>query len=203
MDDIAKIVALTLPQFAALVALFLPGFVSIKVDRLMQPGKRATGADFLVDALAYSLLNAAVFAWAIQRVSQELRGAAPNYALVWVLGVLICVVGPSLWPPIFRGLQRLGTRLRVLMPPQLVAWDSFFSRRQPCWVIVHLKNGRLVGGYFGRESFASVEPDSGHIYIEALWKVDRNGRFTSEVAGSKGAVFRPQYYDWIEFFHDE
>jgi hypothetical protein len=70
-------------------------------------------------------------------------------------------------------------------------------------VIVHLKNGKLVGGYFGPESFASVEPDSGHIYLEALWKVDRNGRFTTAVAGSKGAVFRPEDYDWIEFFHDE
>ncbi|HEY3948328.1 DUF6338 family protein [Phenylobacterium sp.] len=203
MDDIAKLVALTLPQFAALVALFLPGFVSIKVDRLMQPGKRSTGADFIVDALAYSLLNAAVFAWAVRRVSQELNGASTNYPLVWALGVLVCVLGPAIWPPLFRVLQRLGARRGWLLPPHHVAWDNYFTRHEPCWVIVHLKNGKLVGGYFGSKSFASVEPDSGHIYLEALWKLDRNGHFTTPVTESNGALFRPEDYDWIEFFRDE
>jgi len=202
MPDIDKIVALTLPQFAALVALFLPGFVSLKVDRLIQPGKQHTGADFIVDALAYSLLNAAVFGWAIWLASQELQSQATNYPLVWALGVLVCVVGPAAWPPLFRAIQRFGSSLGWLLAPHRVAWDKYFSRYEPCWVIVHLKNGKLIGGYFGPTSYASVEPDSGHLYLDELWKLDRNGKFIAAIAESKGAVFRPGDYDWIEFFHD-
>jgi hypothetical protein len=69
-------------------------------------------------------------------------------------------------------------------------------------VIVHLKTGKLVGGYFGHDSYASVEPQSGHIYLSELWTLDRKGAFVAPVPDSKGALFRPEDYDWIEFFHD-
>jgi len=202
VEGLAKIVALTLPQFAALVALFLPGFVSLKVDRLIQPGKLSGAAEFIVDALAYSLLNAAFFGWAIWRASDELQSATPNYPLVWVLGLLICVAGPAIWPALFRWAQRFGAKRRWLLGPHRFAWDDFFSRKEPCWVIVHLKSGKLVGGYFGPESRATVEPESGHIYLEELWRLDRTGAFVAPVAASKGALFRPSDYDWVELFHD-
>ncbi|HKR88901.1 MAG TPA: DUF6338 family protein [Phenylobacterium sp.] len=202
MDDVAKLVALTLPQFAAVVALFLPGFVSLKVDRLIQPSTTTKAAEFIVDALAYSLLNAAAFGWAILWASDELARLPPNYPLIWALGILTCVVGPVIWPSVFRACQRFGAKRRWLLGPHRFAWDNFFSRNEPCWIIVHLKSATLVGGYFGEESYATVEPESGHIYLEELWRLDGNGAFVEPIAASKGALFRPSDYDWIEIFHD-
>jgi hypothetical protein len=202
MDDIAKLVALTLPQFAAIVALFLPGFVALKVDRLIQPGTTSSAPDFLVDALAYSLLNAAALGWAVWWASIELNSPRPNYVLVWLLGLAICIVGPVTWPVLFRSLQRFGARRRWLVGPHRFAWDNFFSRNEPCWIIVHLKNGTLAGGYFGQASYATVEPQSGHIYLEELWRLDDRGAFIEPVPASKGALFRPTDYDWVEMFHD-
>lgn len=203
MGDLAKLVALTLPQFAAIVALFLPGFVSLKVDRLIQPGRETKASEFVVDALAYSLLNAAVFAWAIRRTSAELAAAQPNYVLVWFLGILICVAGPILWPILFRLAQRFGAKQGWFLGPHRFAWDNYFSRRQPCWIIAHLKGGSLIGGYFGASSYATVEPESGHIYLEELWRLDEDGAFVEAIPASMGALLRPGDYEWIEIFRDD
>jgi hypothetical protein len=34
-------------------------------------------------------------------------------------------------------------------------WDFVFSKKQPYWIIVHLSDGRRIGGRFGENSFAS------------------------------------------------
>ncbi|HEY1751490.1 MAG TPA: DUF6338 family protein [Caulobacteraceae bacterium] len=202
MDQLAKLVALTLPQFAAVVALFLPGFVSIRVDRLVQPGRTLTVQGLIVDAFAYSLLNAGVFGWAVWLAAAQLSSPYPNYALVWLYGLVVAVVGPVIWPFIFRAAQRFGAQRHWLLGPHRFAWDNFFSRNQPCWIIVHLKSGQLVGGYFGSASYATVEPESGHLYLEELWALDETGRFRHVIPGSKGALFRPTDYDWVELFYD-
>jgi hypothetical protein len=202
VGDLAKLVALTLPQFAAAIALFLPGFVSLKVDRLIQPGKSASASELAVDALAYSLLNAALLGWAIWLAAANLNSSSPNYALLWGYGVLVCVVGPTLWPFLFRAVQRFGARRRWLLGPHRFAWDNFFTRNEACWVVIHLKSGALVGGYFGVRSYATVEPESGQLYLEELWQLDQSGKFVGPVVDSKGGIFRPADYDWIEMFDD-
>jgi hypothetical protein len=106
----SEIAALTLPQFAAAIALFLPGFVSLKVDRLIQPGKPANASELAVDALAYSLLNAALLGWAVWLAAANLNSSSPNYTLLWGYGILVCVAGPTLWPFLFRTAQRFGAR---------------------------------------------------------------------------------------------
>ena len=202
MESLTKLVTLTLPQFAALVALFLPGFVSLRVDRLIQPGQVRSAADLIVDVLAYSLVNGALMGWALWLAASEFRAASPDALRVWGLGLIICLAGPTTWPILFRLAQRFGADRGWLVGPDRFAWDHFFRRHEPSWVILRLKSGKLVGGYFGSDSYASVEPESGHIYLQQLWKLDRNGRFVESVVDSKGALFRPTDYDWIEFYHD-
>ena len=55
-------------------------------------------------------------------------------------------------------------------------WDYVFSRRQAYWVIVHLRDGRKIGGRFDRKSFASSYPADEQIYIEEVWRLDEDGR---------------------------
>ena len=83
------------------------------------------------------------------------------------------------------------------------AWDEFFTRREPAWVIVHLPDGRLVGGYFGEKSYATLAPQSGHLYIEQLWQISETGEFLEQIPSTKGALFRPSDYQWVEFVSDE
>lgn len=204
MDSAITLAELSAAEFAAVVALFLPGFVSLRLDRLIHPGREASTADSIIDILGYSLLNAGVFSWAILMVAADLRSAEPDYLrLVLPLGVLVCVVGPSAWPVLFRLLQRAAARRGWIMSPHRTAWDDFFSRKQPCWIVLHLADGSLVGGYFGDLSIASVGTEAGHIYLEEVWQLDATGAFQHPVPESKGALFRPSDYLWLEIRKDD
>jgi len=202
MDQIAKLVELPAAQFAAIVALFLPGFVSLKVDRLIQPGSPAVVGEMVIDAFAYSLINAGLLSWAVFLASQELTESTPDYVHAAGYAALVCVIGPAIWPIIFRIIQRWAASKGWVLGQDRFAFDFAFRGPRTRWVIVHLSDGRLVGGYFGLKSYATVEPQSGHIYLEELWRLDDEGRFVSAIPGSRGAVFRPTDYVWMEMFHD-
>ena len=81
------------------------------------------------------------------------------------------------------------------------AWDDFFSKlNSGCWVQVILNDDSRVGGQFDTNSFASAYPDPGHIYIEALWEVDAQGRFVQQVDGKPGMILRPEDYKYIQVY---
>lgn len=202
MDGITKLVALTPAEFAAVIALFLPGFVSLKIHAFLIPGTRQGAAELLIDAVGYSLMNGAVFSWAIFIASAEISSASPNYWKVGLFALLICVVGPVLWPILLRLVQRYWIRGKLLLGEQKSAFDAYFSTNQPCWIIVHLGDGSRIAGYFGESSFASAHPHSGDFYLQELWNLDANGHFKGPIANSKGALFHRSDYVWLEFFWD-
>ena len=201
MNDLAKIVTLTPVQFWALIVLFLPGFVSLKVDRLIQPASPTAVGEMVIEAFAYSLINAGLLGWAVLRAS-ELTKTSPDYVVLAAYAALICVGGPTLWPIIFRIIQRWAAGKGWVLGQDRFAFDFAFRGPRTRWVIVHLNDGGLVGGYFGLKSYATVEPETGHLYIEELWRLDGSGQFVAAIAGSRGAIFRPTDYIWIEMFHD-
>jgi len=205
MDKIVTVVHLTPAEFAAVIALFLPGFVSLKIHGFLQPAEKTEAAELLIDAFGFSLLNAGVFSWAIFGAGHELAKSSPNYAFVAGEAALICVVGPLLWPLLFRAVQSFGLLggLQVRLPS---AFDTFFSTDEPCWILVHLADGSRVGGRFGGNSyaipFAPMNPNSGDFYIEELWLITEDGKFDAPIADSKGALFRQKDYVWLELFWD-
>jgi hypothetical protein len=202
VEDIIKVVALPAVQFAAIVALFLPGFVSLKVDRLIQPASPTAVGEMVIEAFAYSLINAGLLSWAVFKASIELTKNPPDYLHTATYAALVCVVGPTLWPVAFRVFQRWAAGKGWVLGQDRFAFDFAFRGPRSRWIIVHLNDGRLVGGYFGLKSYATVEPESGHVYLEELWRLDASGRFVAAIPGSRGAIFRPTDYVWIEMFHD-
>jgi hypothetical protein len=202
VEAVTGLVTLTLPQFAAVVVLFLPGFVSLKVHTFLRPGSRSAAAELLIDAIGYSLLNAGAFSWAIFAVSTQLERAKPNYWLVACLSFLVCLVGPVIWPLLMRLIQRYGFRGGWLLGEQKSAFDAYFSTNDPCWIIVHLRDGSQIAGYFGGGSFASAHPHSEDFYLQELWSLDSVGRFERPIPNSKGALFHRSDYIWLEFFWD-
>jgi len=203
MSPVVELTSLTPLQAAVFVSLFVPGFVSLKVDRLIHPNARRPMADDLIDVLGYSILNAGVFAWALLIVGQEIGSTPPDLVQIGLFGLLVCVVGPVAWPLAFRLAQRVGAGQGWLRGAHHLAWDHHFAQRRYRFVIVHLVDGTHIGGYFGARSYATVEPESGHLYLEELWSLDAEGGFVARIPDSAGALFRPTDYKWIEFFEDD
>jgi hypothetical protein len=79
-------------------------------------------------------------------------------------------------------------------------WDYIFSQGETHWVILHLKDGRRIGGKYGTQSFASSYPAEEQIYIEELWRLDENGKFQHKIEGSKGLIISHKDFEAIEFF---
>lgn len=105
---------------------------------------------------------------------------------------------PALWPFALRwGLERLEAA-EIILRRARNGWDAAFLRREPLFVIVHLQDGRRIGGYYGDRSFAGVHPASGHVYLETLWTLDEAGRFVEPIPDSRGIVLRPDDYHFIE-----
>lgn len=119
-----------------------------------------------------------------------------NYALV----VLTFFVTPLVWPVLLRVILGKLAKWNIVLYGYRNAWDDFFLRREPCWIIVHLKDGRRIGGWFGAHSYAGLYPSSGHLSLEQLWRLDERGRFVDKIPQSRGVILRPDDYHLIELF---
>lgn len=184
-------------QVSLFLLLMLPGFISRKVYDLQIPGSQDDAGRFALDALCYGTLNAAIWivplAWMAPLVELPPTVAALVALLVLVVSPIALAVGTV------RILQS-KRMLRWARHPVPMAWDYYFSRRTPCWMLFRLKNGKSIGGYFGPRSFASSYPHGRDIYIEQAWVVNEIGQFVQAVPDSAGALISFDDCELVEFF---
>ena len=81
------------------------------------------------------------------------------------------------------------------------AWDVFFSRRIPCFMIVHMKNGQVIGSLYAYDSVASSYPESQDLYLQEIWELDNEGKFIKRIDGTLGLLVSGDTIDYIELFH--
>lgn len=188
--------------------LVLPGFISLKVHRLLKPGERVQLKDDILDALAYGLGNAILLAWTVPIIigcgGVLVHGGTLTFNFashsLYLYAVIVLFLMPIFWPVLIEFLLRWGEKHLPIVGRAKSASDEYFTKKEDCWIIIHLTDGRLVGGYFGPNSVATVYPNSGHLYVEELWKLDDDGVFLEVIEQSKGAIFRPDDYHFVEFF---
>lgn len=177
-----------------LLALVLPGFISIRVYSLIHPSENKPLKDILLDAIAYSVLNAALLWFLVQ---DYLLVSTP--LLSWPVMVLVFVLAPAGWPFLLNRLLISLAHRNIVLFRHRTGWDDFFSRRNPCWLRVHLHDGTVIAGYFGERSYATLFPQSGHLYMEQLWNVDAGtGEIQGEEPISAGIILKPDDYRFVE-----
>jgi len=191
MQDIQELGKL---DWALFLALVLPGFISMKVYSLFSPQDHTPLKDSLLEAIAFSILNGSVMWWAIDLLINTTE-FYERYGYI----LLIFVIAPVIWPYILNIFLMSIEKQGWILNRRKNAWDEYFMRREAGWVIVHLKDGRRIGGYFGELSYASLYPNSGHIYIEEAWEIDQvSNEFKSAVPDSRGIILRPADYHFVE-----
>jgi hypothetical protein len=177
----------------AFFALFaLPGFISLQIWSLIVPTSDKPFKDSLPEALGFGILNAMIGGPLVVLL------APPNPWAYYGLLVATLVVLPAIWPFVTKWSLDKLFKFDIILNQSRNSWDAVFKRREPLFVIVHLKDGRRVGGYFGQLSFASLHPASGHLYLEQLWQLNKRGQFERPIAGSRGIVLRPDDYHFVE-----
>ena len=191
---------ITPDQLLLFAGFILPGAISMYVYGLKVPQREFELKDRIVEAICFSMLNFVVVWLPIQWVSAGERTGGRG-AILWGLALLGFIVLPALWPIVLVRLLQVAERHDWIAVRAKTAWDDFFSRqRLECWLQVELSDGRVLGGRYGKKSFASSWPDPGHLFVEEVWGVDGEGYFTERVPGTAGVLLRPNDYKLIRVY---
>ena len=192
---------MNLPSLDALGTLLVfvwPGVLSLQTYRAIMPAKPIDWKD-TGQALFYSALNYIVFFPAARFVlhSSNLELNPWSY---WLCILLLLLVGPIALAFVYKYAHRWKPIGRLIQAPYPTSWDFFFGQRLQVFVLIHLKTGGLLGGYWGTGSYASSFPEAGDLYIRVACRVDANGEFQEVVARTRGILIRREEFSYLEFF---
>lgn len=178
---------------------FIPGFISIKAYNLIYPSERNNISIFLLEAIGYSSLNFAALFWLVIIIHS---GNFYNNYKIWyfIFLFLILFIIPLLWPVLFTMISGWGIVKKYIVSPIQKPWDYVFRKKEVFWIIIHLKDGRKIGGRYGRNSYSSSHPSKEQIYLEEVWKLDENANFLEPIKRSKGIIVLGEEILSIEFF---
>jgi hypothetical protein len=190
--------AWTQDELLLFLLFFVPGFISIKVYDLLVPAERRNFQSTLAEAIGYSAVN---FAILLPLVVAVAYGYGLLDGLWWqlVTSYVVLLIAPVLWPWLFVRIIRPRFS-KVFVNPIPKPWDVVFRQRGESWIIVHLTDGRRVGGRFARGSEASSYPAEEQLYIKEVWRLDENGRFVERVDRTGGIIVSGRTIEAIEFF---
>ncbi|GAB3141487.1 DUF6338 family protein [Amycolatopsis stemonae] len=113
-----------------------------------------------------------------------------------VTGLLLFVVVPAAAAAAVSVVRRRRARTRFRRTP--TAWDHAFRDRGPCFVRVRFKDGTWAGGWYGVHSYATSFPQPGELFLQAAWRMNRDGSFAGRVDGTAGLLLRAQDIDVLE-----
>ena len=192
-------IAPDLESWTLFLVLIVPGLISMHIYRLLFAAKEIEWKHGLVQGLFYSCLNLVIcFPVLIPIHRDNFLNDHPYYYMVILM--IILLVLPVIWPFLYRRFIKSQWLASKIQLPYPTAWDYFFDRRAPVFVLIQLKNGSKLGGYYGSESYATSFPTEGDIYLETVYRVDKDGKFKEAINRSDGAIIRKDQYDLIEFF---
>lgn len=176
----------------------IPGFITLKTYELLYPSQLKDSSKQLIDAVTYSCVNYALLYWPIMKVeSSELKSINPGVYTAFYMFVLL--FSPIIIAFLWKLLRESKRFQKNLHHPTQKPWDYFFAKKKCCWVKVILKNGDIIGGYYGTESFASSSPAEEQIYLEQKWILSENGGFERQVNGTIGVIIMNSEISHIEF----
>ena len=193
---------MNLPEIDRLLLIFvliLPGLIAMHVYRILMPAKHIDWGKVIFEALFYSAINFVLASPILIYVSiNNFKTLHPLwYAFVLLFVILVLPIFLAwLWFKLANS-KKLMAGLQLQYP---TAWDYYFNRREECYALIHLKAGRMIGGYLGTNSYATAYPQDGDLYIEQVIRVNEKGQFLEFVERTRGLVIRREQYEYIEFF---
>ena len=170
----------------------MPGFIFIKSSTLVIASEVHDFSKKWYDAIAYGVIFSGLTYIAYLILNP--------YVHVYIFLILGMIIFPFLSPFLIRQLRNMSFFRRYMLKPEVSAWDYVFSLPQSYWVILHLKDGRNIGGVYSTKSFTSSFPYKQDIYLEEIWGLDENEKFTDKIERSAGLWIVAEEISSIEFF---
>jgi hypothetical protein len=191
------------------ITFLVPGFV---MDLTLSIFVRKRQEDLQLSLLRFltlSCVNYAVWSWLIYLIFFTERAFLSDFysalavaVVVFIspilIGVLLGYFSQKEW--IKKILNRLGLNTISSIP---TSWDYKFSKiNESVWLIVTLKDGSTVAGYFGTNSFASSIDSERDLYIEEVYKIDADESW-QRVIPPCSILLKGEEIKYIEFRSDK
>jgi len=186
-------------KFFVFIIFFVPGFISIKIYDLLVLADRHDFSKSIQEAIGYSCLNYGALSWLIVLIHKY--NFLDLYPILYFIIIFIIVfIFPIIWPILFLRLLTWKPITKYFNNPIPKPWDYIFLKREPFWIIIHLKNGGRVGGIYDNDSFASLSPIEEQIYLQEVWELDEFGKFIEPIKRSRGILIMREEISSIELF---
>lgn len=188
----------SLNEYLFFILIIFPGLVSMHFYRLLMPARDIDWKTALIEALFWGTVN---FAFCLPIILPIHREEFISEHFVWyvLLLMFVLLLVPICLPILLLFAIKFSRKLQLPYP---TAWDFFFCKRQTCYIIVHLKSGELIAGYYGGKSYATSFPRHGDIYLEQVIAVDSAGKFLKIIEDSAGTLVPREAYDYLEMLRD-
>lgn len=189
-----------------ILAFIVPGFITALFKSKLTTGRLRTGPDAFLYYITYSAINYSLSAWVIYYILfTDVLSNHPIYrSMIWIsilfilpmiTGILLGISERHQW--LEKILRCIGVNLIHGTP---TAWDYSFEKiKVPHWMIVTLKDGSKVYGYFGGLSLASSSDSERDIFIEQMYNLDEEERWISLNEGRGVLIIRDQI-SCVEFW---
>jgi hypothetical protein len=197
----------SLTAIGIFIAFLVPGYLwwSIEVQ-LAYLNRRLEWEKFAVGLVTRSALVYLPWAPLLLRAYKEQYYAASPWASVAfcsLIMVLQPIVIGALWGRIrLKGNDRAVLRKFGFIPLEQnhapTAWLAMFAGRAPSWIIVTLKDGSMVKGWFGVESHASSDDMHRDLFVSHVVRVLANGD-EELVENTAGVYIAPDEIKTVEF----
>lgn len=169
------------------IAFVMPGFIVLKIYSTLEPSGKQDASQQLIDAVAYSSLNYAIWLWPILEIEQRnIKTICFTYYALFYAFIVFA-------SPVIMALSwwwlRCQSPLTSFFPhPTQRPWDYVFRQCKPYWMIITLKNGSKVGGRYDSKSFASHAPSPEQLYLEQTWHINGDDGFERPKNDSAGMI---------------
>ncbi len=186
-----------------LIAFIMPGFIAGRVLSSAHGTSEAGEGRLVLGAITLSCLNYAVLSWLL--VLAWTRKWYEDPLTLALLAFFILLVAPILIALALIWVidTEWGKRVRVafgLAHPVSKAWDSFFRRGIPCWIVATLKGGRVIAGLYAGNSFASSFPAAEDLYLEKICRLSAQGEIEGIADFSRGGIIKMENVETLELF---
>lgn len=93
-------------------------------------------------------------------------------------------------------LTLIGFPLDLMTPD---AWDYVFINQPICFLCIVLKNGDIIYGYYGENSYVSAGCEGKSLYLEKVYFLDSDGKWL-ERQNSNGIIVAEGQVSYLELF---
>lgn len=190
----------TIDKILLMSIFFVPGFVYLKAYRLFFAETKTDFSKDLYEAIGSSFMIAGIFSYPLYVINNHEFIKSHTFIYFAIMFLVIFIV-PIIGAKSYNIIVDKKWFNKRMINPTKSPWDNLFSKRESYWVIITLKNGRIIGGKFNKGSYASVYPNPKEIYLKEIWKLNVNNGFVKVRNRTEGIIITENEISTIEFLN--